>query len=93
VEPPLALSHFLATPEYFEKCGGSTERFVQTLFLDVVGRQPTPVEYNYWLGRFYHEHRGDVAYALVTRYPPAWVAPAPPVEVYEYRAPVVSYRR
>jgi hypothetical protein len=93
VPPPLALSHFLATPEYYEKCGGSVERFVQSLFLDIVGRQPTRVEYNYWLNRFYHEQRGDVAYALVTRYPPAWIAPTPPAEVYEYRPPIVQYHR
>jgi hypothetical protein len=94
VEPCLAVAHMLATQEYFARCGNKLEVYVRTMFLEVVGRAPTPQEYDFWLRRFYHEDRATVAYDLMTRYPPAWVMEeTPPAEAYEYRAPIVPYRR
>ena len=65
VEPCLAVAHMLATPEYFARCGNKLEVYVRTLFLETVGRAPTPAEYDFWLRRFYHEDRATVAYALM----------------------------
>ena len=95
IAPEIAVAEILASPEYWVRCGGKLETFVQTMFLDVVGRPPSPQEYDFWLRRFYHEDRGRVTQDLIARYPPAWIArkrprPCPPTNT---RAPIVGYRR
>jgi len=72
-QPPEAmLSKILSSQEYYEKSGGTPEGFVQTLYLDLAGREPTPQEVNYWVQRQYQADRADVAYQLLLRYPQAW---------------------
>jgi hypothetical protein len=92
--PELAVAQILASPEYYIRCGNTLEAYVRALFAEVVGRPPTSAEYDFWLRRFYHEDRVNVAHDLILRYPPAWVTQEPvPVETYEYRAPIVQYHR
>jgi hypothetical protein len=92
VEAPLALSHILGSPEYYVTVGSTPEGFIRRTFVEVVGRPPTESEFQFWLRRLYHEGRAEVAYEMVTRYPPAWVVEEPPVvEKYEYRRPVLHY--
>jgi hypothetical protein len=94
IAPELAVAEILASPEYYAQCGGKVEGFVRAVFLEVVGRAPTRTEYDFWLRRFYHEDRTQVAHDLILRYPPAWVIGEPaPAPTYEYRAPVVRYHR
>jgi hypothetical protein len=94
VDPHVTISHVLGGPEYYTRCGGTAEKYVHTVFTEVVGRAPTPAEHAYWAQRLYHESRAEMALALLNRYPPTWVLPsAPVVEVHEYRPPVVIYRR
>ena len=115
IAAPVALAHILAGPEYYVQVGSRPEAWVRNTFVQIVGREPTQAEFQFWLDRLYHEDRDQVAYEMVTRYPPAWinqapvvVAPAPvvttrvvpapvivpaPVEVYEYRRPIIRYHR
>lgn len=92
IEAPLALAHVLGSAEYYATVGGTAEGFVRRTFIEIVGRPPTEAEFRFWLQRLYHSDRSDVAYEMVTRYPPSWaVEEAAPVETYEYRRPVVVY--
>jgi hypothetical protein len=91
--PELAAAQILASPEYYVRFGNRLDAYVRGLFLEVVGRPPTPAEYDFWLRRFYHEDRAQVAHDLILRYPPMWMAEPAPVETFEYRAPIVQYRR
>jgi len=94
VAAPLALAHVLASPEYYVTVGSTPEGFVRRTFVEVVGRPPTESEFHFWLNRLYHADRSEVAYEMVTRYPPAWATVAPgQVEEYEYRRPDYRYQR
>jgi hypothetical protein len=96
--PEKLLAALLGSPEYYQRTGGTPENYVQSLFLDLTGRRPTPAEYSLWIRRLLHtrgEQPGydeltDLAYAMLLRYPqsyqppPVVVAP-PPVVVPEIR--------
>ena len=92
VTATVAFTHILASPEYYTSCGGRPEGFVRNTFVEIVGRQPTPAEFQFWVNRLIHTNRDVVASEIVARYPPAWVN-EPPVEHYEYRPPPPPYRR
>src|ERR1700722_1397754 len=88
VECPLALAHVLASPEDYVSIGSTPDGFVRKTFVEIVRRLPTEAEFHFWRDRMYHADRSQVAYELVTRYPPAWAMEvAAPREVYEYRPP------
>ena len=90
---PLALAHILASAEFYVTCGSTPEGYVRRTFTEIVGRPPTPAEFQFWRQRLYHTDRAVVAQEMVNRYPPAWAAEAPVAPQYEYRPPVVMYRR
>jgi hypothetical protein len=101
--PASVLAQILASQEYYDKSRDTPEGFIQTLYLDVTGRQPTPQEFNYWMQRLNTSDRTDVAYHLLVRYPQGWqgAAPvyAPPPQPgytfaphYEYRRPIYHHR-
>jgi len=81
------LAKILGSPEYYTLSGSTPAGLVQRLYLNVVGRAPTPHELRFWLGQLYHKDRPDVAYDSPPRTPP----PPPPlreeVHEYEYRRP------
>jgi hypothetical protein len=90
--PEQILAGILASDEYYNKGGGSPQRYITVLFQDITGRPPTPQELDYWTRRLYTDQRSDIAYALLTRYPQTWGPPAPPdwrrqPPPYEYRRP------
>ena len=93
--PDKLLSGILGSNEYYLRAGGTDPGFVQTLFVDVNGRQPTQPEYALWLNQLIqlessvpaYEVRDDVAYAMLLRYPQNWIAVAP-----TYVAPTVITR-
>jgi len=105
-QPPEAvLSKILSSQEYYDKAGGTPEGFVQTLYIDLVGREPTPREVQFWASRLNQVDRDEVAYQVLTRHPGSWqggvqesYAPAeegydPYPSRYDYRPPRYRYRR
>ncbi len=66
-EPNAVLASILGSQEYYDKAGGTPERFVQTLYRDVTGRPPTRGEMEYWVRRANDRDRTDVAYGVLTR--------------------------
>jgi hypothetical protein len=93
--PDDVLANMLATDEFYNLSGGTLAGLVKTAFTRLVGREPNPQEFNYWLNQAAYGSRADFAYALIARYPPAGIgAPGgPPGPVpYEYRPPIWRYK-
>jgi hypothetical protein len=64
--------------------GSTAQGYIEGLFRDVLGRQPTPAELDFWSRRMYTEDRRTIAYELLTQNPGAGVVvtpAAPPVVV------------
>jgi hypothetical protein len=85
--PASVLASILSSQEYYARAGCTPDGFVRTLFMDVLGRQPTPQEYNWAMGHFVFgassRERTRIARDLLNRYPQAIfpsfaAAPAPP---------------
>jgi hypothetical protein len=70
--PQAVLSAILASDEYYLAAGGTPPSLVRTLFFDLVGREPTPQEFNYWGRRLQYQRRSDVVYQLLLRHPQTW---------------------
>jgi hypothetical protein len=70
--PQQILSAILGSDEYYNRTGGTPESFIQGLFQDIVGRPPSPQEYNALLRRAWAGRRNDLAYSLLVRYPQGW---------------------
>lgn len=64
-QPQYVLAGILGSEEYYLKAGFNPQGFVRNLFLDVLGREPTFQELNYWLQRATFEDRATVAYAFL----------------------------
>jgi hypothetical protein len=94
--PDKILSGILGSDEYYLRSGSTPQGYVQNLFTDLNGRQPSPQEYGFWVNRLVQvggaapdfEQRTDVAYEMLTRYPQNWQFAAP-VTVAPYVAPTV----
>ena len=88
-DPTDLLAGVVSCDEYYNRAGGDDSRYIQKLFRDVVGRQPSQREADYWVRRLQNEPPGmdgrtDVAFALLRRYPPNLTPPQP---VPDYRRP------
>ncbi|HEV3446786.1 MAG TPA: DUF4214 domain-containing protein [Gemmataceae bacterium] len=59
--PESVLAGILNSDEYYIRAGNTPDGFIQKLFTDVVGRQPTPRELDYWMNRLYQSGRQDTA--------------------------------
>jgi hypothetical protein len=70
--PQEVLSAILGSDEYYTRAGGTPQAFVQRLFMDVVGRPPSPQEADSLMRKAWRGHRNDVAYQLLLRYPQGW---------------------
>jgi hypothetical protein len=88
--PNEVLAGICGTDEYYAKGGRTPEGFIRNLFADIVVRQPTPGELNYWMRRTVTgdindpETRKDIAYDLLSTNPGSaqWSNPntqAPPI--------------
>jgi hypothetical protein len=102
------LAAILASDEYYNRSGSSIQGFIQSLFRDVLGRQPTPGEFDFWMRRAYTGDRKDIAYQLLTQNPGRATIAAPPPPPpgipdrdrnrwrdrydYDYRRPYFPYR-
>ena len=64
------LSVLLADHEYYQNAGGTPEGWLETLFQDLAGREPTNREYRYWLRRLEDETYQEVAYKLLRKFRP-----------------------
>jgi hypothetical protein len=77
--PVAILAAILSCDEYFARVGNTPDAFAQALFQDVTGRQPTPGEYDWVMGRLVHDagqvERGHIARDLLRRYPQAVYPP------------------
>jgi hypothetical protein len=67
-DPRYLLSVFLADREYFQNAGGTAEGWIESLFNDLAGREPTDREYRYWMGRLENQTYQEVAYALLGKF-------------------------
>jgi hypothetical protein len=74
------VASILASPENYTAAGGTPAGFIRRLYVDLLGREPSPAEINYWRGRLRYSSRKDVAYQLLIRHPQNWsgLKPAPP---------------
>jgi hypothetical protein len=70
--PEAILAILLSSQEYYAAGGGTPAGYVRELFHDLVRRDPTPRELDYWVRRLRLSSRRDVAYDLLTRYPQTW---------------------
>jgi len=91
------LANIFACEEYYIRAGYDDRRFVEAVFRDVTGRQPSDREREFWGRRLSispegMEGRDEIARALLNRYPPALprlnVRPAEP---FDYRRPPEPY--
>jgi hypothetical protein len=67
--PEPVLAEFLNGPEYYDRCGGTPEGFVQTLFNDLIGRQPPAQDYDELVRRATVQERSKVVRIVLQRYP------------------------
>src|SRR5262245_39238586 len=87
-DPNQLLAGILGSDEYFSNAGGTPAGFVRQLYMDLVGRQPSPAELRHWTARVFRESRTDIAYALLTRHPQDLGQRLPPGRhPFEYRRP------
>ncbi len=54
--------------------------FITRLFNDILNRQPTPADLNFWIGRMYTENRQLLALEFLDQNPAEWVGPNVPPE-------------
>jgi hypothetical protein len=81
--PEDVLATILSSAEYFTTAGRSNPGFVRQLYLDVLGREPSPAEINYWGGRLRYESRKEVAYQMLIRHPQNWSGMKAPPPTYD----------
>ena len=70
-EPSAVLSGILASPEYYQRGGGTPSGFVNQLYADVAGRQPSRGEMGVALNRLGVVDRQGVAYDVLRQHPEA----------------------
>ena len=95
--PDRVLAGILGSDEYYLRSGGTPQSYVQTLFIDLNGRQPSRAEYSFWTNRLLRvggaapdfEERVDLAYAMLTRYPQNWQGAAPAIAAPPVIAPTI----
>jgi hypothetical protein len=71
--PDSVLAGILGSDEYYKRGGGTPDGFVSLLFRDIVKRQPSPSEMDFWVRRQYTEDRQSVADEILTQNPGVWV--------------------
>jgi hypothetical protein len=102
--PAHVLGIILSSEEYYLRAGGTPPAFIQALFLDLTGQQPSPAQLDGWLRRMRFMSRKDIAYQVLIRYPQAWQGagptyypdqpnpyPQPYYNPYDYRRPAPPY--
>src|SRR5688572_27390588 len=90
--PLLVEAEILGSLEYYRRNGATPEGFIAGLFHDVLGVEPTPPEFHYWLRRTQRDSRSEVAADFLREMragaaPPVRVPGPPP-----YSRPPPSWR-
>jgi hypothetical protein len=67
------LAGILGSDEYYSRAGGTPEGFITRWCVDVLRRQPTPAELDFWVRRLYIEDRTTVADEMLVQSPGVWV--------------------
>ncbi|MHB1425728.1 MAG: DUF4214 domain-containing protein [Gemmataceae bacterium] len=80
---PTVMADILSSDAYYTAAGGTSPGYVVQVYRDVIGREPLPVEINYWMGRLRSESRRDLAYQLLSRYPKNVSVLRAPAPVYD----------
>jgi hypothetical protein len=70
-EPAAVLSGILAGPEFYQRGGGTPSGFVNQMYLDAAGRQPSRGEMDLALNRLGVVNRQGVAYDVLRQHPEA----------------------
>jgi len=71
-EPEALLATLLSSREYYAAGGDTPTGYIRELFADLVNREPTARELDYWVRRLRFSSRRDVAYDMLVRYPQSW---------------------
>jgi hypothetical protein len=85
--PNAVLAGILSSDEYYAKGGSTPEGFIRNLYADIIVRQPTASELQYWMQRALTQNiadpetRKDMAYDILTNNPGSaqWSYTTPPV--------------
>ena len=91
--PLMVQAQILGSDEYYRRAGGTPRAFVYRLFRDVVGRRPTREEMDRYARMLRSYSAQDVAYRVLSRYPPDYGDEEEDSPRYEYRRSFDSYRR
>ena len=67
--PEGVLAQILGSTEYYNRAGGSPDRFVAQLHRDLTGRPIAQREIAFWVNQLYRMDRNDLAYQMTMRYP------------------------
>jgi hypothetical protein len=87
-EPNRVLADIVGSQEYFQNAGSTPQGFVAAVYRDLLGRQPTPAELDYWTAQFQGNKLSRLAYAMIVNLSSQIGTPAPPSD---YAVPDASY--
>lgn len=59
------LADILSSQEYFTRAGRTNAGFVSQLYMDQLGRAPTPAELIFWTNQLVRNSRRNIAYAFL----------------------------
>ena len=103
--PAAVLAGILGSAEYFNRVGGTMPAFIRAVYVQAVGRQPTPGEFRFWLRRANIQSRQEIAQDILAQNPGAGMVVtlpgvvAPPVvgrpgwpRNFDYRRPSFPFR-
>jgi len=79
--PQDVLSTLLGSDEYFNRAGKSMAGFIRNLYVQILGRAPTPGEQDFWMRRSYTQDRKEIAYEILTQNPNSGIVVTPPATV------------
>jgi len=71
--PDDVLATILGSDEYYARAGSTPEGYMRQLFHDILKREPTPSELDFWVRRMYLEDRKTIADEILTQNPGVWV--------------------
>jgi len=79
--PQSLLANLLGSEEYYTRSGGSMAGFIRNLYLQTLGRAPTPGEQEFWMRRSYTQDRKQIASEILTQNPGRGIVVTPPATV------------
>jgi hypothetical protein len=71
--PDDVLATILGSDEYYARAGSTPEGYIRQLLHDILKREPTPSELDFWVRRMYLEDRKTIADEILTQNPGVWV--------------------